>query len=195
MFDRHLSIVPVNDGVAELVRAAADADGDAWKAIVERYGPRVTRIAKAHRLNDADAADVAQTVWLQLLRHIGRIRDPKRLGGWIATTARNESLRLCRQRGRVAPVDAADVLDTLPADAAAPPAVESEDRDVVLRGALDTLPPRQRAILDMLNMDPPVSYGEISTVLDIPVGSIGPTRQRSLQALRRTCLAAELLPA
>lgn len=194
MSERRLSIVPVNDGVADLVRAAADADDEAWKAIVERYGPRVTRIAKAHRLNDADAADVAQTVWLQLLRYIGRIRDPERLGGWVATTARNESLRLCRQRGRVAPVDAAHVLDTMPSEADAPP-VGNDERDAVLRGALDTLPPRQRAILDMLTMDPPVSYGDISTVLDIPIGSIGPTRQRGLRALHRTCLAAELLPA
>jgi len=121
---------------------------------------------------------VAQTVWLQLLRHIDGIRDPQRIGGWVASTARNECLRLCRQRGRVALVDAAEVLDALPTDSE-PAVVENEDRNAGLRAALDTLPPRQRAIVDLLTMDPPLSYGEIYGVLDIPVGSIGPTRQRS----------------
>jgi RNA polymerase sigma factor (sigma-70 family) len=200
MSARHLSTVrsaddhPAADDPTELVRAAAQADGEAWRGLVDRYGPRILRIARAHRLNDADAADVAQTVWLQLLRHIDRIRDPERIGGWVASTARNECLRLCRQRGRVALVDAADVLDAITAETAPAP-VESEDRDVKVRAALDTLPPRQRAILDLLTMDPPLSYGEISDTLDIPIGSIGPTRQRSLRALRQTCLASELLPA
>ena len=203
MSARHLSIVPTTTSTtstttttatAELVRAAARDDGDAWRTIVERYTPRITRIARAHRLNEADAADVAQTVWLQLLRHIDRIREPERIGGWVSSTARNECLRLCRRRGRVAPVDATEVLDTMTA-APDPAPVEHEDRDVKVRAALDTLPPRQRAILDLLTLDPPLSYGDISVTLDIPVGSIGPTRQRSLRALRRTCEAAELLPA
>src|SRR5438105_652800 len=99
-----ISTVPPDDTL-DLVRAAAGGDGEAWRAVVARYGPRIGRIAHAHRLNDADAADVAQTVWLQLLRHIDRIRDPQRIGGWVAATARNECLRLCRLRGRVALVD------------------------------------------------------------------------------------------
>ncbi|HTJ75807.1 MAG TPA: sigma-70 family RNA polymerase sigma factor [Acidimicrobiales bacterium] len=179
---------------ADLVRAAGGGDADAWAAVVARYQPRILGIARAYRLNEADAADVAQTVWLQLLRHIDRIRDPQRIGGWVAATARNECLRLCRLRGRVALVDAADVLDAIAAEAE-PVAVENEERDAGLRAALDTLPPRQRALVDLLTMDPPLSYGEISGVLDIPVGSIGPTRQRSLRALRETCQALELLPA
>jgi RNA polymerase sigma factor (sigma-70 family) len=188
-----ISTVPLDDTV-DLVRAAATGDAEAWEAMVARYGPRIVRIARAHRLNDADAADVAQTVWLQLLRHIDRIRDPQRIGGWVAATARNECLRLCRQRGRVALVDAADVLDAISVETE-PAAVENEDRDATLRAALDTLPPRQQALVELLTMDPPLSYGEISAVLDIPVGSIGPTRQRSLRTLRETCLARELLPA
>ena len=179
----------------DLVRAAAGSDAGAWRVIVDRYANMVERIARAHRLNDADAADVAQTVWLRLLQHIDGIRDPDRVAGWLATTARNECLRLCRQRGRVAPIGDAEILEAMREEPEVATPVESEDRDAALRTALDCLPPRQRAILDLLMVDPPVSYGDISTMLNIPIGSIGPTRRRSLQSLRLTCLAADLLPA
>jgi len=156
----------------------------------------VHRIARAHRLGDADAADVAQTVWLRLLQHIDRLRDPERVGGWVATTARRECLRLCRQRGRIRLVDDAVVLEAMGAGAEADVAagVECDGRDAVLRGAVATLPPRQRAILDLLMADPPASYGDIATGLNIPIGSIGPTRQRSLHALRALCVSAEVVP-
>lgn len=178
----------------DLVRAAAGADENAWKTIIDRYTGTVRSIARAHRLGDADAADVAQTVWLRLLLNIGRLRDPERVGGWVATTARHECLRLCRQQGRLRLVDDTAVLDSMGAAPDPAPAVESEGQEVVLRGAVESLPPRQRAILDLLMADPPTSYGDIATGLDIPIGSIGPTRRRSLQTLRTHCRAAELLP-
>lgn len=179
---------------ADVVRAAATADGDAWRTIVARYSHTVHRIARAHRLSEADAADVAQTVWLRLLQHIHRLRDPARVGGWVATTARNESLRLLRQAGRVRLVDDDALFETVGAEVDPAPAVESVDRDAVLRTALDALPPRQRAVLDLLMADPPASYGDIAADLNIPIGSIGPTRQRSLQSLRTVCLSSSVLP-
>ena len=180
---------------AALVRAAARSDAGAWKAIIDRYTGTVHRIARAHRLGDADAADVAQTVWLRLLQHIDRLRDPERVGGWVATTARHESLRLCRQRGRVQLVDDAAVLEAMAeAGVDLSPAVERDGRDAVLRGAVATLPPRQRAILDLLMADPPASYGDIASGLNIPIGSIGPTRQRSMHALRALCVGADVAP-
>jgi RNA polymerase sigma factor (sigma-70 family) len=183
------------DDTAELVRAAARADAGAWKAIIDRYTGTVHRIARAHRLGDADAADVAQTVWLRLIQHIGRLREPERVGGWVATTARNECLRLCRQRGRVTLVDDAALFDAMRPEPEPPaPAVENEGRAAVLHDAVDSLPPRQRAIVDLLMADPPVSYGDIATGLDIPIGSIGPTRQRSLRSLRLRCDTAGVVP-
>jgi len=185
---------PSHGDTRDLVRAATRADDGAWEALINRYAATIQRIARAHRLSDSDAADVAQTVWLRLLQHIGRLRDPERVGGWVATTARNECLRLCQQRGRVTLVDDNAVLEAMRAEVDPPAPVESDDRDAMLRDAVESLPPRQRSVLELLMADPPVSYGDIATGLNIPIGSIGPTRHRCLRSLRATCLNADVLP-
>src|SRR5262245_65492149 len=89
--------------LTQLVRRAADGDEVAWKAIVDRFSGLVWATARAHRLSRDDAVDVVQTTWLRLVEHLDSIREPERLGGWLATTARHESLRLIRRgvRGRV----------------------------------------------------------------------------------------------
>ena len=95
--------------LAELVRAAGDGDQAAWNSIVERYGGLVWATVRAHRLNTVDGAEVVQTTWLRLVEHLDRIRDPERLGGWLATTARNECLRQIRHSAREVPSELADL--------------------------------------------------------------------------------------
>ncbi|MGH8910761.1 MAG: sigma-70 family RNA polymerase sigma factor, partial [Egibacteraceae bacterium] len=97
------SPVDAHDDVDDLVRAAAEGDESAWDQLVERFNGLVWAVARGHRLSDADAADVAQATWLRLVEHIDRVRDPERLGDWLATTARRECLRLLRRAGRVQP--------------------------------------------------------------------------------------------
>ena len=91
---------PSTTGLNELVRAAAEGDQQAWDALVDRFAGLVWAIARAHRLSPADAADVSQTTWLRLVEHLGRIRDPERVGAWLAATARHECLRVIRHAGR-----------------------------------------------------------------------------------------------
>ena len=67
--------------VTLLVRAAADGDREAWDSLVVRYTPLVLSVAARFRLGSPDAADVAQTVWLRLLQHIGTLREPEALPG------------------------------------------------------------------------------------------------------------------
>src|SRR5438477_2254696 len=87
----------------QLVRAAARGDQAAWNELVERFQGLVWATARAHRLSRTDAADVAQTVWLRLVENLDRIREPEHLGGWLAKTARRESLRFLRLNGRELP--------------------------------------------------------------------------------------------
>ncbi len=178
--------------VAELAAGAARSDASAWEGLVNRYGRMVHSIARAHGLSEADAADVGQTVWLRLVEHVHRIRQPERVGGWLATTARNESLRVARQRQRTSLVDDLDLLGLVDDTSDSVPAVEAEEQASLLRAALATLPCQQRDLLDQLMADPRPSYVEVSTRLGIPIGSIGPTRQRSLRALRSKCLAVRV---
>lgn len=162
--------------------AAARGDANAWNALVERYTPLVWAVVRGHRLGDADAADVVQTTWLRLVEHLDRIEDADRVGAWLATTARRESLRIIASRRRVTETDEMDdVVDHHdgPADT-----VLRGDRDALLRRALNALGDRCRTLLRVLAAEPAPSYEEVSAALDMPVGSIGPTRGRCLERLR-----------
>jgi RNA polymerase sigma factor (sigma-70 family) len=170
---------------SDLVLAAVSGDEDAWNRLVDRYAALVWSVARAHRLSAADAADVSQTTWLRLVEHLGRLRDPEHVGGWLATTARHESLRVLRRGTRELARDAVD-LDREDDHAVSPEdATLLRERDALLWQAVDALAERCRVLLRALAASPPRSYMEISDALAMPVGSIGPTRARCLDHLRR----------
>jgi RNA polymerase sigma factor (sigma-70 family) len=167
----------------ELVRAAASGDQTAWEAIVDRFSGLVWATARAHRLSHADASDVAQTTWLRLVEHLDRIREPERLGAWLATTARHESLRVIRQGKRENPTDDADLFEA-PSDETVDRMLVDPGRDSALWRAFAALSERCKALLRLLVSDEEPSYEEIGAALGMPVGAIGPTRMRCLERLR-----------
>ena len=175
------------------MRRAAAGDERAWTALVGRFEKLVWAVARGYRLSAEDAAEVAQTTWLRLAEHIGRLQDPARVGGWLATTARREALRTLRSAGRQIPMG-----DEVPEIACPAPPPDAEllrgERDGALWRAFSRLPARDQALLRLLVSDPMPSYEEIGAALDMPIGSIGPTRARCLERLRREA-AAELLDA
>lgn len=174
----------LSQNLTAIVRAAGTGDDAAWEALVERFSGLIWAVARGHGLSAADAADVSQTTWLRLAEHLHDIRDPERIGGWLATTARNESVNVLRNARRcVALGDEREV--PLPAECTdvASRLLDGE-RDVALWRAFESLPPRCKTLLRVLIMDPPPSYVEVSAVLGMPVGSIGPTRGRCLESLR-----------
>ena len=79
--------------VVALVVRAADGDQRAWDEIVERYSPLVYGVCTRYRLGRHDIEDVGQTVWLLLVEHLGKLREPAALPGWLATTTARECLR------------------------------------------------------------------------------------------------------
>jgi RNA polymerase sigma factor (sigma-70 family) len=180
--------VDTTDPLAALVHAAREGRQDAWDAIVGRFLPLVGAIIRRHRLSDADGDDVSQTVWLRLVEHLDALREPEALPGWIRTTTRNECLRVLAARGRVQVVDPQEG-GSFP-DSSSDRAVDDEllaaERRQALREALAELPAGRRDLLLLLLTDPPLAYEEISARLGLPIGSIGPTRARALEQLRRT---------
>ena len=178
----------------ELVRAAKAGDETAWNALVVKYVPLVYSITSRYRLKSTDAQDVSQTLWLRLLEHLGDVRDPMALPGWISVTTKNETLRLLKARSRSVEVD--PLTDPLLDRGAGRGATPDEDllrseRRQMIRDGLAELSPKQRALLLMLAADPPLGYQEIARRLHIPVGSIGPTRARYLSSLRATAAMSE----
>jgi RNA polymerase sigma factor (sigma-70 family) len=179
---------PGDAPVTDLVMRAREGDQRAWNAIVERYAPLVWSICRRYRLAGADAEDVGQAVWLSLVDHIGQIRDPAALPGWLATTTGRECGRLVRAARRSCSpgchvLDAEDIPDEQAA--LTDDELLAAERHAALREALADLSPRCQHLITLLTEDPPLPYTEISARLGIPVGSIGPTRRRCLAKLRR----------
>jgi RNA polymerase sigma factor (sigma-70 family) len=176
--------------ISRLVGHAADGDQRAWNELVDEFGGLVWATARAYRLSHADAAEVSQSTWLHLVENLERLHDPARVGAWLATTARHECLRQLRRTSRLIPSD--DLPEQI-SDYATPDEAllanerdhAATERDHALWSALERLPARDRRLLRMLVADPTPSYAEISTALQMPIGSIGPTRARALQRLRR----------
>ncbi len=169
---------------------AADGDEEAWGVLVKRFSGLVWSVARAHGLGTADAEEVFQTTWLRLTEHIGRLKEPGRVGAWLATTARHESLKAIRAGRRTTPTDDVEALD--PGDERTPESLllESEDNAAEtarLRrvwAAFHQLPDRCRELLRVLIATPPLPYTDIAAMFGIAVGSIGPTRGRCLRQLR-----------
>jgi RNA polymerase sigma factor (sigma-70 family) len=182
--------VAPSDSVADLLKRADDGDASAWNELVERFSGLVWSVARSYRLSQADASDVFQTVWLRLVEHLSRIREPERLAGWLATTARNECFRILRKTGRTIPTDDDAIFDVTDgalgtgAGTDLDRALLADERDTVVWEQFATIPARCQTLLRLLTADPPIAYSDISTMLDMPIGSIGPTRARCLDKLR-----------
>lgn len=173
--------------VTDLVSDAVSGNQEAWDALVERYSPLLMSVLRRYRMSSDDLYDVAQTVWLRMIENLGKLREPRALPGWIVTTARNESLRVLKAGARSRP------FSSLYEGEAPMPSDDSEvdddllleERRVALLEAFAELADRERELLTLLVADPPLSYAEIGSRLDMKVGSIGPTRARILEKLRR----------
>lgn len=162
-----------------LVRACLNGDERAWEALVERYGRLVASIPRGMGLSAADAEDVFQHVFVQLLGHLARLRDRDRLSSWLITTARRESWRVAKQAGR----DAALAEAVAAAGAPAEETVRFE-REAAVRAAMTRLDERCRLLLTALFLDPtPARYAALARTLGVPIGSIGPTRARCFRKL------------
>ena len=178
---------PRRDGdLARITRAAALGDDSAWAELVKRFGGLVWAVTRSHHLNTSDAADVVQSTWLSLFQYIGRMRNPAGLPAWLTTTTRRECVRALaasRQHipyGDALPEPAPDVTEPVER-------LLRFERRAALREAINHLYPHERELLTMLATDPPPTYGEISAALDMPIGSIGPTRARCIERLRQYC--------
>lgn len=184
--------------VPTLVTRARIGDQDAWHRLVERYTPLLWSTSRRYRLSPEDAADVVQRVWLLAVEQLSALREPAAFPGWLLTTTRRECLRVLRAaRRQVTLADpSADAEWRLAADqesTAVDRALLDAELQMALRKAFKELRPQCQRLLELLVREPPVPYAEISAKLNIPIGSIGPTRGRCLRHLRQSPALAGLL--
>lgn len=184
---------------AQLVGRARCRDSTAWHELVASHGPRLMRVARTYGLNDADAADVVQTTWLRCVQYLGQVRDSASIGAWLTTICRREAMRVLQRQNSPVPCDPNDPVGPLArlSDEHREASVLDMLRNQLraeLAGAITQLPDRQRSLLmELLRADRDGrAYADVGMALEMPVGSIGPTRRRALQRLSRNLRLAEL---
>lgn len=170
-----------------LVGQARDGDEGAWRQIVDQLSGVVWKVLMSYELASMDREDAFASTFFRLFDKLDTVQDPKKLPGWIATVARNEANAIWRNRKRLVPSD------QLPLREANCAAIDEGllDREllVAVAHAFDTLPAQGQALLRLLTAVPALSYDEISALLGMPRGSIGPTAGRLLNQLRRAIRA------
>jgi RNA polymerase sigma factor (sigma-70 family) len=179
-----------DEQMGPLLERAARGEESAWREIVSRFSALVSSTCYRHGLSGSDADDVIGNVWLQLVARLPTLRVSEALPGWLATIAKRECLALLRNKQRQIP---SDQDFTRPVESDLDRGLLADERRDAARRAVGQLPARDRALISMLFSDPPTPYADISSSLGIPVGAIGPTRQRCLARARRTPAVAALL--
>jgi RNA polymerase sigma factor (sigma-70 family) len=177
-----------------LLVAASKGDQTAWDAIVSQFSNLLWSIARGFRLDSRDASDVVQITWLRLVENLDRIQEPEALPGWLATTARRECLQLIRRTSRQHLAHNTEQLDVLDPGPPVDHKLLKDERDSALWRKVAELGEACQRLLRVLMATPPPSYREVAAALAIPVGSIGPTRQRCIRRLRELLAAEERRP-
>jgi RNA polymerase sigma factor (sigma-70 family) len=162
----------------------AGGDAVALDELVRVMTPVLWHVVRAHRLTTEVAEDVVQTTWLSLVKARTSIKEPAAVGGWLTTTARREAWRVAKASGRGIPVEDEELARRLPDEGSAEAEVVRRDADSHLWSAVEQLSERCQALLRIVAFEHRPDYTKIAADLDMPVGSIGPTRGRCLQKLR-----------
>lgn len=164
---------------ADAFRAYLDGDAGRMADLVRLLTPSLWGVARSCGLDHEVAEEVVQSGWVALVAHAEAVRDPQAVFAWLLTTVRREAWRVSRRCDH-------DELDTEPTSTLPGPeaVVESNERSAVLWRHVRALSPRCQALLRVVAFTKTPDYAAISVALDMPVGSIGPTRGRCLAALR-----------
>ena len=178
---------------SEIIVACLQGDATAWETLIYRYQRLIYSIPLKTRLSPDDAADIFQAVCLKLYENLSKLRDQERLSSWIITTTTRECWRLSARQRRETPADdlneedEGDSLSQLPSAAPLP---EEErialEQQQAVRQAIAALSERCNQLLTRLfYQKEDLSYQEIARQMDMPVASIGPTRARCLEKLKK----------
>ena len=183
----------MTDSDLQLVLDCRRGDQLAWEKLVQRYQRLIYTIPLRAGLDQDQAAEIFQDVFTTLFQKLNDIEEPEKLQAWLVTTARRKTLRTISksERERAAAVSAGQTIEDVE------PVIRDEtplpDEQLLMleeqhriRLAVSSLDERCRTLVQMLFYgSEPLSYQEIATALEIPEGSVGPTRARCLGKLLR----------
>ncbi len=169
---------------ADHFRRWRGGDHEALDDLVRSLTPVLWHVVRSYGLDRDQAEDVVQTAWLTLVRRHESIADPQAVASWMTTTARREAWRMSRADGKATPVADAVIETRIPHQQAAEAEVVTADEQGRLWRCVRRLDPRCQQLLRIVAFEDRPDYAGIAHDLDMPVGSIGPTRGRCLSKLK-----------
>nr|WP_274635952.1 sigma-70 family RNA polymerase sigma factor [Microbacterium bovistercoris] len=167
-----------------LFRAWRDGEARAMDDLVRLMSPTLWHIVRAYGLDAALAEDVVQTTWLTLVRRHESIADARAVSGWLTTTARREAWRVGRAQRRADVTETEDLEPKLPTQESAETSATRLDGAHRLWDAVGQLTERCQRLLRVIAFEERPDYARLAQEMSMPIGSIGPTRQRCLVKLR-----------
>lgn len=179
-------------GDRELIVACLDGDSTAWETLITRYQRLIYSIPMKARLSSDDAADIFQSVCLKLYEKLSTLRDHERVSSWLITTTSREVWRVAARNRRDATTTSGDEesIDAISQIPATGPLADEQrqalEQQQIVRGSIEALPERCRKLVTMLFYEKDeLSYADIARRMNMPVPSVGPTRARCLEKLKK----------
>ncbi|HWZ98218.1 MAG TPA: sigma-70 family RNA polymerase sigma factor [Candidatus Dormibacteraeota bacterium] len=169
-----------------LVKRCLSGQEEAWSQLIDKYKALIYSIPVKYGLPPQEAADVFQGTCMELLMHLRDLREPRALPKWIIQVAHHKCYHWKRQQQRLVSRDAEEELPEPEVPAVAEEFVRQAEEEQMLREAMANLAPRCRKLVEMLFFESPSRpYAEVASELNLAVGSIGLTRQKCIENLRK----------
>jgi len=175
-----------------LIAACLRGEAAAWQTLIIRYQRLIYSIPLKARLSQDDAADIFQSVCLKLYEKLSTLREHDKITSWLITTTTRECWRMSARRRRESAVGLDGNEDSEGSHEIPDPHLLADQQRQALqeqqlvRDAVAALPERCRELVTMLfYKKDELSYADIARKMDMPIASIGPTRSRCLEKLKK----------
>jgi RNA polymerase sigma factor (sigma-70 family) len=172
------------DAATDAFRRWRVGEDAALDELVRLMSPVLWHVVRATGLDREAAEDVVQNTWLTLVRSADSVRDAQAITRWLCTAARREAWRVSKAATRTRPVEDDVLAARMPEENSPESQVVSQDENALLWRALSQLPERCQKLLRIVAWEPRPDYSSVADTLEMPIGSIGPTRRRCLDKLR-----------
>jgi len=169
-----------------LVKECLSGNQEAWSLLIEKYKALIYSIPVKYGLPADEAADVFQATCMELLARLSELREPRALPKWLMQVAHHQCYRWKQQQWRTVSRDAEPGLPVPETPAIAESLIQQTQEEQILREATAALTPQCRRLVQLLFFETPARpYAAVAAELGLSVGSIGFTRQKCIQRLRR----------
>lgn len=169
-----------------LVKECLAGNEEAWSLLIDKYKALIFSIPVKYGLPPHEAADVFQSTCMELLTRLPELREPRALPKWLMQVAHHQCFRVKRQQQRLVSRDGEPALPDPETPAIAENLVQQTQEEQMLREAMGSLTPQCRRLVELLFFEsPPRPYTKVAAELGLAIGSIGFTRQKCLERLRR----------